>query len=488
MTRRLLPLLLAAACFPALTPPASSRPPVLLPCHVPGVREEVRCGNVFVWENRDHPARRRLALRIVALPSRAPTPARDPVFVLAGGPGAAATALAPSYARAQALRARHDIVLVDQRGTGASNPLRCHLFGLDALAGREAALLGDALPPAAVERCRQRLEGQADLSQYSTARAADDLDEVRSALGYQRIDLLGGSYGTLVAQVYLRRHPDAVRAVVLDGVVPLDEPLPLHHAAAGDRALKLLLAECAKDPLCHAAYPRLPEELDQLFATLDRRPEVHVQTRGKTLAVTPSRPLIAEALRLMLYGDDAADVPFLIDKASRGDLGPLVERALRSRLDIESHLALGANLAVLCSEDLPFIDDAAAARETAGTLLGDARIRELRAACAVWPHVDLTPAERAPVVSRVPTLLLSGERDPVTPPEFGARVASHLPDSRQLVLPHGGHGARGDCVSDLVADFLERASARGLRSGCLAETPPTRFKVPGEPPRGAGLR
>ncbi|HXO28669.1 MAG TPA: alpha/beta hydrolase, partial [Thermoanaerobaculia bacterium] len=284
---------------------------------------------------------------------------------------------------------------------------------------------------------------------------------------------------TQAAQVYLRRHPGVVRSVMLEGVAPVDELIPLHHAYAGKRAIDLLFAECAADAACHAAFPHLAQELQAVMERIDRGVKVRLPDAGTgaTVEVVPSRGLIAEGLRFLGYGNAARKLPLVVHEAFAGDMAQLVTVAIDRRSELDRILSMGMNFSVTCAEDLPFIDAATAARATAGTLLGDYRIREQKRVCADWPRGRIPADAHQLVHSTVPVLLLSGERDPVTPPEFGERVARELPNSLHVVVPHSGHGSDEPCVESIVRRFVERASVRGLDVSCVTKTPPPRFAV-----------
>jgi pimeloyl-ACP methyl ester carboxylesterase len=472
-------------------PPAEAAAPVkrlarLAPCRLEGIEEELRCGTYQVWEDREARRGRKIALNVVVLPALGPHPTPDAIVVLGGGPGEAATEAGRSLVDDKELRRHRDILLVDQRGTGKSNPLDCDLYGPDSHdKGADRRLLaGELFPPAAVRRCRDRLERVADLKLYTTALGMDDVDEVRAWLGYPQVDLFGSSFGTRAAQVFLRRHPAVVRSVVLDGVVPVDETLPLHTAYAGKRAVDLLFAECAADRACHAAFPNLAAELQAVMDRVDRGVKVRLPDpkSGDEFEVTPSRGLIAEGIRFLTYDTGARRLPLAVHLAYEGDMAQLTTIAIDRRAIIDRILAMGMAFSVTCAEDLPYIDAAAAAQANAGTLLGNYRIREQQQVCADWPRGSIPADAHQLVRSAVPALLFSGERDPVTPPEFGRRVASQLTNSLHVVFSHSGHGAEGPCARGLIDRFLERASVQGLDVSCAAKTPPPRFvvKVPVE--------
>jgi len=485
----LLVLVLPLSARAAEVPPTPSEPVPLHPCHVEGTTEEVRCATYVVFEDRESREGRRIPLNIVVLPALGGKPSPDPIFFLAGGPGEAATTTVDWLKDLKGLRQDREIVLVDQRGTGGSNPLGCEFYGRPVDLIRAA---GDFYPPAEVRTCRHELAKRANLALYTTAMAMDDLDEVRAWFGYPKINLYGGSYGTQAAQVYLRRHAATVRAVVLDGIAPVDELIPLHHAYAGQRALNMLFAECAADAACKAAFPHPAEELKEVLARIDRGVDVQVTDRrtGKPVTVRPTRGLVAEGIRFFLYfeAEGGNTLPLQIHRAFQGDLTPLVQTSLDRRLRMDRGLEMGMLFSVTCAEDLPFIDLQTVGRETAGTFLGDYRVRQQLAVCATWPRGHVPPDVHELVRSDLPVLLISGERDPVTPPEFGARVASRLPNSLHLVLPHGSHGGSGTgpCVDGLVRDFVARGTVKGLDPSCVQKLPPPKFATAWKEEKKAG--
>ncbi|HTS64698.1 MAG TPA: alpha/beta hydrolase [Candidatus Acidoferrales bacterium] len=429
------------------------------PCRIPGVEGPALCAAYPVWENRASAAGRRIDLHVVILPALRKDHAPDPLFLLHGGPGAPATEFAAFYSR-HPVRDRRDIVMIDQRGTGRSNPLDCDLYGDPPDLRR---VMTSQFPVDQVRACRERLEQSADLTQYTTAIAMDDVDEVRQWLGYGRINLWGGSYGTFAAQVYMRRHEPAVRAVVLEAVLPADEPAILHHASAGQRAIDLLIERT------RSSYPYLRDDFAAMFELIRRGAEVRVHDRGgRVAAVRPSVEAVFEGIRHRLYTDTGDTLAALVHRAATGDLAPIVQAALDAQIAIDSRLSMGLNLSVTCSEDVPIIVPEMAARETAGTFLGDLRIRDQQAACAQWPRGDVPADLHVPVHSAVPVLLMSGYRDPVTPPAFAERVAAQLPNSLHVVFPDASHGSRGECGRDLMTSFLERGSVRGLDTSCVA--------------------
>jgi pimeloyl-ACP methyl ester carboxylesterase len=376
------------------------------------------------------------------------------------------------------LRKDRDVVLVDQRGTGGSAPLAC-----PAAPGGDAA----ALRRSADEEVRRLADCArglaADVAQYTTAAFVQDLDHVRERLGYPRVDLVGVSYGTRAALVYLRHFPARVRALVLDGVAPPELPVGAFFAADAQRALDLAFGRCATDPACAAAYPRLGERFAALAAALECRPahlRVPHPTSGVPRALDFGRAELSRAVFLLSYAPETtALLPVLLDRAARQeDPSALAAQALLVADQLEGDIARPLQYSVLCAEDVPFYPPAGGGSAAAG-YLGDELTRSFRAVCDAWPHARPTRAEvQSRVRSDVPALLLSGEADPVTPPAWGEVAAMGLPRARHLVLPGGGHGSlfRG-CIPRLVERFIADGSADGLDASCVERMRPAPFFV-----------
>ncbi len=467
----LLMLIALGACAPAPPPEAAAPALALAPCRLSaaGVAQtfSAECGSLEVPEDPARPDGRAIALNIAVVPAISRTPAPDPLFLLAGGPGQAATeAFVPVLAALRQANQTRDLVLVDQRGTGGSHPLHCPLDNDDpALAAAEPE---DPAFRAWLADCLAGLD--ADPRLYTTAVAAGDLDAVRAALGYERINLLGVSYGTRAALTYLRLFPERVRALVLDGVVPPDMAIGAAMAGDGQRALDMAFAACEADPACAEAFPDVRAGFDALLAALADEPRTVALDdpfTGEPAEVRLTRDLAASTVFNLSYSPETtALLPLLIHTAQReGDLRPLAAQSLIVSRDAAEAIALGMRNAVLCAEDVPFYPDTPG--EGPG-YLGDMMRRVFSASCDVWPAAAPDPTAREPVRSPVPALLLSGERDPVTPPAYGEAVAAGLPNSLHIVAPGQGHNVfyRG-CLPGIIADFLAEGDAAGLSVACV---------------------
>lgn len=477
---------LVLAAFTVACSTAAEPNPVLKlsPCTLEGVAGQSHCGTYEVPENRGNPNSRKISLRVVVLPATGPDRAPDPVISFAGGPGQSSVEEAAGLAAAHAdLRKHRDVVLVDVRGTGGSAPLLCkELMGEHGVQG----FLDDFLPAAAVRACRADQAGR-DLAQYRTAVTVDDVAEVLTALGYEKVNAWGGSYGTRTALALARRHPERVRTLGLIGVVPPDARMPSTFARDAQEALDGTVRECASDPACARAFPRLREELAAVLAQSAKGP-VTVTVRdpesGETHELRLTRQGVAQTIRYMLYVPSAAVlVPLYVHAAAEGNFQPLGNTAaLFARF--AGGMSDGFFLSVTCSEDVPFVRAEDSTAGAQGTFLDDFRIRAQQAACREW-NVPRAPAEEvAPVVGPFPALLVSGERDPVTPARWGEEVARTLPNALHVIVPDGGHGTEGmrgaDCIDRLLDQLVERGTTRGLDTSCAAKIarPPFATELP----------
>lgn len=454
----------------------------LEPCNLPGLTQEARCGKYEVYEDRAGARGRKIALNILILPASSDKPQPDPLFFLAGGPGqGAAAVISTSGDFMPEVRRERDIVLIDQRGTGASNPLNCNVYKDRDDIG---SYFASTSPIEVIRQCRTELEKVANLALYTTTIAMDDLDDVRAALGYERINLFGGSYGTNAALVYMRQHPERVRSVVLKGVAPTDYKMPLYFAKGVQHATDRIMEDCAADAKCGKTFPNLKTELVETLARLDKSAvTVDVQNivTNKPQQISLSRASFSEALRIMLYVPELTSLlPLLIHQAHEGDFAPFVAYAFLLIRQIEPQLASGMGLSVICSEHIPFITDADIAREATGTYYGDAKIRSGQKQCQEWPVVKAPLKFIDPVKSDAQVLMISGDVDPVTPSSVAADVARLLPNSVHVVIHDGTHLTQSPCILNLISEFISKGTAKGLDTSCVngIKRPPFVYEFP----------
>jgi pimeloyl-ACP methyl ester carboxylesterase len=447
---------------------SGSRVIALTECRLPRLATLARCGELDVPENRDHPNGRRIRLAIAVLPANTLTPKPDPLFLLAGGPGQAASALAPFAAALHNVRKERDLVLIDQRGTGRSSPLDC------------AALKPDPRPDAAIEldpvpkarACAAELAARGvDAAQYTTAAWVADLDAARAALGYDRMNLWGGSYGTRAALEYLRRHPGRVRSLVLDGVVPPAMRVSLDVWVTRDAALSAVIAACRDSPACAATHRDLGAELDGIRSALGpqgRDVPISDPATGHAATLYLTFEHVVAALHPLTYVPELrALLPEVIGRAAAGDYGPMFATLSMLTTDLAEQMNTALHYSVTCAEDMPRIAASDAQRALAGTRAPALTARVL-AVCDVWPRGRMPADALTPVRSEVPVLLLSGGLDPVTPPAYADGVARTLPNSRHVVARGYGHiVSQHACGPRLIAAFIERGALDRLPASCV---------------------
>lgn len=442
---------------------------------IQGTDEQILVGQYAVYENRTSREGKMIHLDIVVLPARSENPKPDPIFWIAGGPGQAAATLWQRSLN-DWMREDRDMVFVNQRGTGGDNALRCDITGHD---DDIQTYLDPLFDPDAFRRCAEQLGETFDLRMYSTPIAMDDLNEIREALGYETINLVGGSYGTRASLIYLRRHPDTVRSVILNGVAPVSFLNPLYHAREAQRALDLIFDACAADPACTDAFPDLRHQFDTIMSRLDEGPvmtRVQHPTTGQPVEVRLSKAGFTGALRVLTYYD-ISQIPMHINDAFNGDFETFAQRGVAQARGLRQSIALGMLLSVTCGEDVVRIDPDSIDELTRGTYYGDARVRAQIAVCEFWPKSDPGEDYGEPVSADVPVLLLSGTYDPVTPPSWAVDAARHLPQSLHIEVP-GSHGVSSPCLTEIQHAFLERASVDELDIECVNTMRRSAFDLP----------
>ena len=486
--RALRALVAAAAVFPTAAAmsaePAPSGPAAaasaasaLQACHVAGIRNGVLCGSVQRPLDPAAAEGRQITVRYVVVPAMARRKLADPVFLLAGGPGQSAIALAastlPLFSR---LNNRRDIVFVDQRGTGSSVPLACPEVDAESMAEQADPARQLRLTLA----CKQALlklpyvQSERDLGLFTTWIAVQDLDAVRRALAAERIDLVGGSYGTRVALEYLRQFPTHARRTVIDGVAPPDMALPASFSTDNQAAFDALLTACAAESACARAHPALREHVDALLRSLPREVQAPEPLTGRRETFTLSRDMLFAAVRGALYAPAiAAALPQALDEAASGRFEGLVGIGALFGARKSTRLAAGMHLSVVCAEDLPRVGRTG---DVPGADFGAQFERFYAQLCSVWPRGVVPEAFYRVGPAASPVLLLSGGLDPATPPRHGERMARALgPMARHVVVANAGHGVMAiGCLRDVVFRFIdaaEAAGALGIDASCAANVP-----------------
>jgi pimeloyl-ACP methyl ester carboxylesterase len=479
----------AAVAAPTAAPVVPPSPP-LSPCELEHPQKltvvTAECGELTVPEDSTKPGGRQIRLAFARVPAISRRKRPDPLFLLAGGPGMAATTfyamVAPVFGR---IHRDRDIILLDQRGTGGSNPLNCE--GGDDTNYRAT----DTDIAAEARRCLEKLSVKADVAQYTTSVAVHDLDRLREKLGYERINLYGVSYGTRVAQQYLRRFPQHTRTLLLDGVVPPELSFGAGMAFDAERSLERILARCARETQCRNQFGDPEHDYHDLWQALQAhgvQVSVTNPTTGAPTQFEFTRFHLATVLRLSIYSSEpTALLPlFLHETHESKDFSKLAVQFLLLARAYTDVVAVGMNNTVACTEDLAFYDPKSTDRsKLENTFLGTAQLDGLLAVCSVWPRGPIDSDFHAPLHSDVPALLLSGSDDPVTPPAYGEQARRGLTNSLHVVLQDFGHGQlAAPCMDRVMEQFINRASVVGLDVACTRIDKPMPFftSLNGPPP------
>lgn len=455
------------------------------PCIEGKTRVPALCGTFRVNEDRAANTGRTIRLGFISLLARHRSDRM--IYFNPGGPGAPATDYAGGIADEQflpslgTLRNRYDILFLDNRGMGESHSLDCSSIYS---AANPAPYFFQLWPSAALRACRARDARASNLSAYTTDGAADDLNDLRAALGYGKIVLAGGSYGTYFSLVYMRRHPQTVESAVLDGVAPPHLlTLPLEDAYGSQLAMNDVVTECESDSVCHVHYPSLGQHFATLVHRFDHGPitiTIRNMTTHRPQPVRLSLEVFADRLRQTLYDEEsAAYVPYIIEQAYRGNYLPVGEMVNLITIGFAQGLDTGANLSYACAEQLPFITEAAVARTSANSFQGDTRVRAEQQACKIWNVRPVPASEDAIVRSNLPVLMISGTNDPTSPAIYAQQELQYLPNARIVLQRGAGHGATTPCSEHLIVEFVLGRSAKHLATTSCAGSfhrPPFVFK------------
>jgi len=436
-----------------------------------GATTAAYCAPFQVPENPDDAGSRKIDLNLALVKADAEAADADIVVFLAGGPGQAAIENWPAIAGALApLRKHHHILLLDQRGTGGSNALTCtRKPGTDAGAEERVDQVAqlEALRRSTRD-CLEQVGQHADPRQYTTTVATHDLEAVRQALGAPQIDLVGVSYGTRMAQQYLMRHPDGVRSIVLDSVVPNELVLGEEFADNLETALKAQFSLCTSAPACAKAFPDPYASLIKLRDALRAKPQSYDFRDPMTFAPTHRRLddyALAGLVRLFAYTPEtAALLPLSIAEGLKGNYTPLAGQSELLIGDLSELRDNGMQTSVICSEDADLLTPRP---QDKNTVLGTVLIDVIKAQCEIWPHGTRPPDFHTALKSDKPILVLEGELDPVTPPKYGELALKGLTNARLLVAKGQGHNVIGrGCIPKIVEEFVDKLAPKDLDVAC----------------------
>ncbi|TYK67285.1 alpha/beta hydrolase [Colwellia echini] len=441
-------------------------------CHLGEIRAQVKCGKLDVPENYSKPNGTKISINFAVLPAIDNSEYKTPLMFLAGGPGQAAVELATALNRVfREVRKTRDIILVDQRGTGESSALACDLEAIDNV----YSALSDALTPEEIKDCVAQFKG--DVTQYNSENAIRDFDVIRAALGHEKINIYGGSYGTRAGLVFMRMFPESLDSVILDSVGPIEVPIGM-FGQSGARSFNLLIENCKKSESCHKAFPDLAQEFQTVKARLGKEP-ITLDILHPRLG-TPTQLVLDDSkftgnLRFQLYGMRGRSmVPLVIHQAFLGNYQPLI--GLMAQNEGEQMVYTGLLFNIVCNEDMPRLSAADKAIDANNDFDGKNSHQAWDMVCPYFPEFRPNEAFYQSVTADIPTLILSGDLDPVTPPSNGEFSAKSLPNSHHIIVENASHTvALTTCANEIVNEFLTSKLPKKLDESCLKDIPQETF-------------
>ena len=452
---------------------------------------QAECGYLNVPQDRTRGDGPTLRLHVAVFKARADDPPSDPIVYLEGGPGghALATAALGFDETFLPYQENRDFIMFDQRGTGFSEPaLECpeSTVASNERAAQHLTVEEDIKSTVeAINACRDRLVSEGvDLAAYSSRESAADLNALREALGYDEWNLYGTSYGTKLALTAMRDFPEGIRSVILDSTHPLEVDFYSSIPRNANRAFGTLFDSCASDPLCGSSYPDLRPDFYELVDTLNQEPvltEIAHPITGNTLDVLITGDVLVAFLFQALYSTDLIPLlPEVLSDVNVGNLGSL-NTILGLLMVTDDLLSLGMHLSLRCGEEVAFEsrERVSAHVEPYPRLRGFIDRNPIFDVCTTWGAKAADPIENRPVISDIPTLVLAGEFDPVTPPEWGLVAASSLSNSYYFEFSGMGHGVSvvGDCPISIALAFLDDPLSEP-DSSCIADLGSPRYVTP----------
>jgi len=445
-----------------------------------GFADPVYEGYIDVYENRITNNGKKISLYVIIVPAVAKTN-NAPLFIIDGGPGVSATAGADFFAmKDNPYRQNRDIVIVDVRGTGKSNPLMCPSLQLKETLQQQ---FDEMYPVTAVKECYNQLSKQNDLTQYHTTNIVKDLEEVRIKLGYKKISLFGLSYGTRVSLQYMRMYPEAIESTVLWSPTTTYSRMPLYHAKFAQASLNMIWDDCRKDTACNKAYPLIQNEFTELMDRWKAKPvtyELKDSAGKKQTLLIPWYAFQTKIRSLMYAPDGIRKIPYLVHEAWKENLQPFIDLFPKGKTN-DDFIAEGLYLCVTCTEDVPFIQTTEIESLTTGTFMGTYRVDQQKQACANWSKGIIPGNILEPVTSSVPTLILSGSFDPVTPPSLAREIMKTLSNSQLVEIPYMSHLFDGlsneSCFDNLVIEFLAVRQKKLKSLDCIKAMMPGPYKI-----------
>ena len=420
-----------------------------------------------VFEDNQMQNGRKIPLYIEVLPSKSKLNREEPMFILMGGPGQAATDLVSFFADIfEPINQNSDIVFIDQRGTGKSNPLKIQASYTSMQDYFNDEFVNDSI----IRANYNVLSKNHDLTKYGTLNATLDIETVRKAMGYSKINIYGTSYGTRLALSYIKKFPLNVRTATLKGIVPDNLVIPYNFATDAQNSLDKIIADCETIDSCKKAFPEFGLGVKKLFSS--NFPIItgwlNPQT-NQNETVKISKESIATTLRVLLLSPSTAvTIPYLITEANKGNYTPLANMIITIKKSYIAGLYDGMSFCVICFEDYPMLEKQPE-NKFENTFLGNDWINRIKKPCAIWnSNKTFYPKQK---MTKLPTqvLLISSARDPATPPEYGDEVLKYFPNGRHLIINNASHSFNGltGCVENIICNFVQAGNSMNLKSDCI---------------------
>jgi pimeloyl-ACP methyl ester carboxylesterase len=426
-------------------------------CKLQGIADSVLCGTYPVYENRTTQTGRIINVNIVVIPAIHQDSVLTPIFYFEGGPGVAATKSASFFADTSIpYRWYHDIVLIDIRGTGGSNDLSCPSLQIKQSLKEQ---FEEMYPKDAVKACFDSLSKRADLTQYTTTNVVKDIEDIRKWLGYGKINIYGLSYGTRVALVYMKYFPSSIESCILWSPVPTYGKMPLYHAKFAQNSLEKIFHDCKQDSVCNNSFPNIETEFKLLNKKSKDVPFTYTSSLGNSDKFSFSWNTFQTKLRTLMYAPSGIrQIPYIVHQACLGNLNPFIALYPKG-VDTSTFISEGLYLCITCSEDVPFINAKEIELFTKETFMGTYRIDQQKNACKQWVRGEIPKDFLDVINSNIPTLILSGEFDPITPTPMAKEIASHLSNSTIIIMPQMSHTFDGlshpECFDNICLTFIQ---------------------------------
>ena len=424
-------------------------------------------GTINVFEDNIAKKGKKIQLNIEVVAARTDEGKQAPMFIIMGGPGQAATDLVSFFSEIfEKINLKSDLVFIDQRGTGKSNPLQLKV----AYNSLQDYFRDEFSINRIIKESYDSLARKNNLENYGTLNAIADIEKIRQEMAYDKINLYGTSYGTRVVIAYANKYPERVRTVTLKGLVPPGLVIPYNFAEDAQRSLDLLINDCMEDSACNYAFPELAKEMKSFFSKpFPLKIEIEDPGTNQKEQIELSKETVALNLRVLLMSPSLTKtIPYLFTQANKGNYSPLTDMILTIKKSYVHGIYDGMTLCVVCNEDYPVLAKMTLKNESQ-TFLKDYWVQRIRNACSLWNKEKKELPEIIIKKHNVPALIISGNRDAATPPKYGEQALKYFSNGRHLIINQGSHSFDGlrNCVENIICDFVISGQVTHLKTECI---------------------